>query len=822
MTLLAGYRVLDLTDERGLMAGRILADLGADVVAVEPPGGSPARAVPPLAERGADQRSMYWEAFSANKRSIICDLGTDEGCDQVRQLAARSDMLITSLEPGLLAECQLDWPALSELHPRLVYVQITAFGMTGPKAGYAGSDLIVWAASGALHPNRHGQRPPVKVSSPQAFLHAGADAAVAALIALRHSQQTDQGQLVDISAQVSSAGATICRVLAHAVHDDAPGWEFEQRAVDQSGSGSATPPEEKKWVCRDGYIEMNLGMGAAAGAFTNRLAAWMHAEGALDDELAAIDWRVAPELIEQRQLAPDVIGRLRGAVTAFWITRTKEEANVAALEHRLSCSALRDVSDVAASPQLTARDFWVRVGEGRRRQVLPGPFARTAPGAFDFRRPAPLPGEHSGEVLAEWLAGSRKQAAPSPAPGDQPFSGLKVFDLSWVFAGPMVSRTLADFGATVVHGESGTRLDTARRMKPYHGGQPGPERGAVFGNCNAGKLGIALDFSLPEARQVASDLARWADVVVESYSPGVMRRWGLDYETLSVGREDLIMVSSCLNGQTGPMAELAGFGNTGAALSGFAHLGGWPDQVPIGPFGPYTDYLAPRLALATLLAALDERRRSGRGRHIDVSQIESGVYFLGAEMADYFATGRIAQRAGNADPRHAPHGVYPCRREDGIDRFIAVAVTDQQQWRALAGIIGGATLAADRRYGSADARLRRADELDQLISTWCGTRDVAEVEAYLQAHGVPAHRTASSRDFVEDTQLAHRGHLVTLPHPTLGRTVVEGPRYQLTASPGRVWRAAPTIGQDNDHVLRDLLGYRDDEITALVQSGALR
>jgi crotonobetainyl-CoA:carnitine CoA-transferase CaiB-like acyl-CoA transferase len=466
----------------------------------------------------------------------------------------------------------------------------------------------------------------------------------------------------------------------------------------------------------------------------------------------------------------------------------------------------------------------VDLESGDTTQRLPGPFVKTTPGALTFRRGAPRVGEHTKEVLSEWLSSDSAFWETSKADGNggaMPLAGLKVLDFSWVVAGPMVGRTFADFGATVVRAESQAHLDTARRMKPYKNGEPGVERSSVYANCNAGKLGITLDLEQERARAIAHDLANWADVIVESYSPGVVARWGLDYESLSSHRRDLIMISSALNGQTGPMASLAGYGGTGASLSGYQGLAGWPDRLPIGPFGPYTDYLAPRFSLATLLAALDYRDRTGEGCYIDVSQIECGVFFLSPEMADYFTTGSVARPFGNNDPRYAPHGVYRTSSDDGTDHFVAVAVTTDEQWEALANLLAGPELAGDRRFRTGSARLEYREELDDLVGAWCATRDAASAEKLLQANGVPAHRSSSSYDFCEDEQLAHRHHLVRLPHPIFGETVVEGPRYQLNLTPGVVRRAAPTFGQDSEYVLTELLGYSESVAAELLSSGVL-
>jgi crotonobetainyl-CoA:carnitine CoA-transferase CaiB-like acyl-CoA transferase len=403
-----------------------------------------------------------------------------------------------------------------------------------------------------------------------------------------------------------------------------------------------------------------------------------------------------------------------------------------------------------------------------------------------------------------------------------PFADLKVVDLTWVVAGPSVGRVLADYGATVVRVESARRIETARLVGPFHGGVPGPERSALYGNVNAGKLGLALDLSLEPAREVVRDLVRWADVIAESFSPGLMHRWGLDYESLREIKPGLIMLSTSLMGQTGPYAGYAGYGNSGAALSGFQNLAGWPDRPPIGPFGPYTDYVGPRYALVAVLAALEYRRRTGAGCYIDHSQAESGINFLAPEFVDYFVTGRIAERNGNADLQMAPHGVYSCKPDDGRpEAWVAIAVRSDEEWKRLATLIGGPNLASDARFASAAERLACAAELDELVSTWTASRSTGEIERLLQTRGIPAHAVLVSGDLVDDPQLQHRGHFVHLPHPLHGETVVEASRFRMSGTPPVTELCAPTIGRDSKLVLRDILGYGDERIATLTALGAL-
>ena len=413
-------------------------------------------------------------------------------------------------------------------------------------------------------------------------------------------------------------------------------------------------------------------------------------------------------------------------------------------------------------------------------------------------------------------------------------ASLKVADFSWVVAGPVVGRALADFGATVVRVESSTHIETARMMQPFYDGTPGPENSALYGTCNAGKLGLTLNLKQPDGQAVARDLIGWADVVIESFSPGQIERWGLGYESVQSLNPSVIMLSTSLMGQTGPAAKLAGYGNIGASASGYQDLVGWPDRPPIGPFGPYTDYVGPRFSLALLLAALDRRRLTGLGCQLDVAQSEIGVFLLSPQLAEYFDRGTIATRRGNADERFAPHGVFGCLPDGDEDRFVAIAVTGDAQWQALASEIGRDVqrhalaaeigrpgLADDPRYQTEAARLAAAADLEDLIAAWTAGQRAEDVAARLQRRGVPAHVAASSADWSRDPQLAHRGHLRALPHEQFGTATVEGPRYLLSDTPGEVRRPAPRLGQDNEYVLRTLLGYDAAECARLTDSGAL-
>jgi len=314
-------------------------------------------------------------------------------------------------------------------------------------------------------------------------------------------------------------------------------------------------------------------------------------------------------------------------------------------------------------------------------------------------------------------------------------AGLKVMDLAWVVAGPVIGRALADFGATVVRVETSRRVETARLMGPFPGGTMNTQRSALYDNCNTNKLGLSLDLSQEPARAVARDLAQWADVVIESFMPGQMARFGLGYETLRSTNPALIMVSTSLMGQTGPYAALSGYGNIGAALSGYQMIVGARGELPVGPFGPYTDYVAPRFSILTLLAALDQRRRTGQGCLIDVAQAEAGIAFLAPQIADYAVSGRVAQAQGNRDPQFAPHGVF---RAAGADSWVAIVTRDDAEWSALADAVGGAALCGDARFATLAVRKANEDALEETLSAWTQTREAQSIETQLQAAGIAA------------------------------------------------------------------------------------
>ncbi|RLC71048.1 MAG: CoA transferase [Chloroflexi bacterium] len=288
-------------------------------------------------------------------------------------------------------------------------------------------------------------------------------------------------------------------------------------------------------------------------------------------------------------------------------------------------------------------------------------------------------------------------------------------EFAWVGVGPMAGRVLGGWGATVVKIETSATPCPLRTMGPFKDLVPGPDRSAFYTLPNPNKFGLSLNLNKPEAQEVARKLIGWADVVTESYTPGAMKNWGLDYEEARKIKPDIIYYSTCMQGQTGPHRLFRGYGVHMAALAGYYHLTGWPDKDPAGPYGAYTDFIAMLYGEAIVLAALDYRRRTGKGLYIDLSQIEAGLQFLGPVLLDYTTNGRVRSRRGNRDERACPHGAYPC---SGEDRWVTITVFNDNAWQRLCHAMGNPEWTRDPRFATFLSRKENEDELDSLIAEW--------------------------------------------------------------------------------------------------------
>lgn len=394
--MLTPYRVLDLTNERGQLAGQVLADMGAEVILVEPPGGSSSRRLGPFVDAVPNlERSLFFWATNRNKRSITLNLETEDGRRLFRSLASDADFVLESFEPGYLDALGLGYEALHEVNPGLILVSITPYGHSGPKARWPASDLTAWASSGALLLTGDDDRPPVQLAVPQAFFHAGAEAAVGALMALHARHRDGLGQHVDVSAQASSMMATQSFVLA------AQWGDFELK---RSSGGLKLGPLTLRFIhaTKDGYVSITFLFGTALGPFSRRLMEQLHAEGFVDEATRDKDWLNYTVLLLSGQEPPSELDRCTAAISAWCATHTKRELFDLALEKNLLIVPVSTTADVVQSPQLAARDFWREVQHPHlgRSVTYPGPFAKFSETPIEYRLPPPLVGEHNAEVYA--------------------------------------------------------------------------------------------------------------------------------------------------------------------------------------------------------------------------------------------------------------------------------------------------------------------------------------------------------------------------------------------------------------------------------------
>ncbi len=814
--MLSPTRVLDLSDERGIFCSFVLAELGADVVCIEPPGGARARRRGPFAGGESDpERSLFWWAYARGKRSATLDPASPEDREALLRLVDGADVLVESETPGEMARLGLGFEELARRNPALVYVSVTPFGQTGPKARWAASDLTVFAASGALWLMGDEDRPPVRISVPQAFLHAGAEAAAATLVALHERRRSGLGQHVDVSAQQAVALATQSDIVSAAVNSAGGA-----RTAGGGRIGELTL--RFRYPARDGHVSITHLFGRAFGPATARLMEAVCEDGFCDETLRDKDWIAIASLISSGAEPVATHDRAKAAIAAWTGSKTKAELLEIAMERRLLIAPAWTLRDVASNAQLVDRRYFQTFerpdGLGTARQL--GAFVRAIDHAPAPSGRAPRLGEHTEELRAE----TRPGAGPGPgasdppaAAGSLPLSDVRILDFMWALAGPVGTRMLADYGAEVV------RVESARRHDPIRGGRPfvdrrfGMETGALFHGANASKWMLGIDLSTPKARDVVLDLVRWADVVCESFTPSAMARMGLGVDVLHEANPDLVVLSTSLMGQTGPLATFSGYGNLSAAIVGFHEMTGWPDRQASGPYGAYTDYVTPKFVASAILAALDQRQRTGEGMHLDLSQAEASLHFLAPAMLDVWVNDADPTRRGNRDDHDAPHGCYPVA---GEDRWIAIAVENDRGFRDLCRVLDQESLARDPRFATTTARQRNADALDEALSALTRAHDGADLEARLQEAGLACHTVQDSAAACADPQLRERGHFVRLGSGD-AYTIVEDTRSKLSRTPARVRPDVPTLGRHNWEVLTEILGYGEERVAELAAAGVI-
>ena len=809
---LDGVVVADFSTTRAELAGRILRELGAEVIKIEPPQGAHARTLPPLDESKprSGESSLYWSAVGAGKRSVVLDIEDPAAREQLRPLLERADIVVESFDPGEMARLGLSYADVSAYNPAVIYASVTPYGQNGPDAHSPATDLTLEAAGGLLGLQGDPDRPPVPVGYPQASFHGGAQAAADCVMALNERERSGLGQHLDVSMQAAMVWTLMNATGYPPNTGNDPPTSGPNRLVPTPSPipGLVFP---RQWPCKDGYLTVQLVGGRVGKTPLHTVLQWAEADGILPEQLKGRDWSnwaaeaLAGQLpIEDCKLALETVGRC-------FMLHTQHELMQLGTEGGLLLAPILRIDGLLTDPQLKARDYWVEV-EGRTQPGIPARLSKTA-----MLPPARAPrlGEHQGAQSGPFPA---RAPLPSPA-SSRPriFEGLKVADFAWIGVGPIVSKAFADHGATVIHVESFLRPDLLRTLPPYKDNVPGLDRAQFMANFNSSKQGVALNMFTPEGRELARKLIDWADVVTESFTAGTFARLGFTYEELSRNHPDLVMFSTCLRGQSGPQCSYGGYGGQGASLAGIYGLTGWPDRPPHGPWGAYTDFVAPRYGVAALAAALLHRRRTGEGQHIDLSQVEAAIHFIEPAVLDYTVNGRVAPPAGHESLYASPHGIY---RTAGVEEYIAIACETAAHWHALRAVAPLSQFAG-ASFEVLENRLAHDTEIDAALEAWCADKDGRELAEQLKRAGVPAAYVARPSDLYSDRQLAHRDFFKVLNHTVMGPTPYDGPVTLFSATPP-AYAPAPCLGEHAHEILTEILGLSEDDIVRYAEAGALQ
>jgi benzylsuccinate CoA-transferase BbsF subunit len=382
----------------------------------------------------------------------------------------------------------------------------------------------------------------------------------------------------------------------------------------------------------------------------------------------------------------------------------------------------------------------------------------------------------------------------------------------------MIGRELAEHGATVVRVESHQRPCILRVGGPFKDGKPGVNRTGAFATYNTQKYGITLDLNHPKSKQVTRRLVTWADVVSDSMTPGSMAKWNLDYEECRKINPGIVYFSTTQQGQSGPHRSFRGFGYHSNALLGICGSTGWPDADPTLAFSAWTDFVAPWYVTMAVALALLRRRKTGEGMYIEQSQFEAGLSCMGPHLLDYRVNGNVVTRGGNRDRYMSPHGVYPCQ---GTDRWVAIAIANDEQWQAFCKAMDHPVWTRDARFATVLKRKENEDELDRLIGEWTQSSTAEKVMAIMQDAGVPAGVVETAEDLMNDPQLEHRQHFRVLDHPEIGPHSYHSPAYRLSKTPCAMTRPAPCLGEHNAYVYQEILDFSEDEIADMIAEGVI-
>ena len=793
-------RVLELAGPEGEYCGKLLADLGADVLKVEPPGGSPSRAEPPFKDdQPGPDRSLRFLYFNANKKGITADLDTDAGCAVVRELAQDVDVVIESSPPGALAALGLGYDNLRSVNPALIYTSITAFGQTGPYAGYRSCDLTAFAMGGLMYLSGKPEAPPVSAPGQQAFLVGSAHAAMAIVVALWGLRSGGPGQHLDVAmmdclSAMENMVSRSARSGSHAVREG-------------SQHRFATPGTI--YQCKDGFVHMFV--------TNSQVGSWGR----------FADWIGSPEAVAGDEFEDPVYRRkhvavVNKAVAEFVKDLPKEQVFEELQERHIPCAPVNTPLDFVHDSHIRARRYIIDTVHPRHGPMaFPGPAFKMD--SWRFRKHAPGIGEDNdtvlGDISVEGSVRARQvmdgaQGQPESKAHDLPLRGIRVADFTHMVAGPYGTMQLAYLGAEVIKVESTVRPDTWRIRE----GNQDIEASLPFADHNKNKLSVTMNLKTPEGKDLVRRLIAMSDVVVENFSAGVMDRFGLGYDNLKAIKPDIIMIRLQGLGSTGPRNKYVTWGPNLMPFSGMSYLWNHPDDgPPVGSQTSYPDYIVSIHMAFVLMAAMHHRANTGAGQFIDIAQSEVTASLIGPALLDALVNRRVPKAKGNQREDRAPHGCYRCL---GDDDWCVVSVSDDQEWVRFCAATGNEAMAADARFATVTGRLANREALDAVVSEWMRTRSPRQGMERLQAHGVSAGAVSNGTMLAADPHLRARGSVIEQEHPRQGRLTLPGVPVKFSETPGEVRRHAPLLGQDNHYVLHDLLGLSDQEIQRLEMQGA--
>ncbi|MCW5653810.1 MAG: CoA transferase [Hydrogenophaga sp.] len=845
--MLHGLKVLEMGGPTLDYAGLLLAGMGADVVKIEPPGGSASRRMAPFAE-ASPQESLYFWTYHRDKRSLVLDAGTGEGRETLLRLLAHTDVLLADTRESVASATGLDVDALGERFPALITARITPFGDDGPWKDHKGSDLVHLALGGVMmncgydaDPTGRYDVPPI---APQAFhaSHIACEQAVVGILgALLAREHSGRGQ--DVGCAVHTAVATSTEM-------DLMNWVMRAATqYRQTCRHSAEVPNRASPLAQTKDGRWNLGWMVTAGDEAN-LVRFLQEHG-MDHDLQMPDGQRDPKkrdvpgavpFDEHRAHVFEVVQRF---VRCFLY---KDLPWQAAQAQGLMWSPLRKPHENLDDPHWQARGSYAWIDHPELGRALPYPRGKWLSNttAWQARRRAPGLGEHTAEVLAQWCGGAtRDAAAPPTAPRParlsargKPFAlqGIRILDFSWFLASAGGTRMVTALGAECIKVEWKANADArmganapeggreARRMaKGPLPGSPLPEMGGHFNHKNAGKRGLSLNIRDPRGLEIARRLVAMSDVVAEGFSPGVMARWGLGYDAMKAIRPDIVYVQQSGMGAHGLYGRMRTVGPIAAAFTGLSEMSGLPEPAPPAGWGfSYLDWIGAYSFAQAVLGGLLHRARTGQGQWIDASQCESGLMVCGVGVLDWALHRRAWRRQGNRAPWDtcAPHGAYRCQ---GEDRWIAIACETEPAWNAFARLSG---LDRDGRFATLAGRLAHQDALDEQVEQWTRTQEPYACMALLQAAGVSAGVCQTAEDRCDhDPQLAQQQWMTEVSAPRIGTWPVTEMPFRLSATPaymgGLPDRGAPLYGEDNEYVLGELLGYGRSAIQDMERDGVI-